>query len=153
MNVRGADLRRDPNFEHNQEWELCLDAEPPKLEDFRFEKQGPLWFGTTEDGWVRFFAQTANREGYGGAHFDIMTRVGGLVTLVGPWSSWPSVMLAAGFPPCIPVIVDRYTRAHLLVPVAQEILDRFNLASQYEITNGRRERWLPDEESYWIRRR
>lgn len=65
-----------------------------------YEKRGPLYYSANE-GLVRFFSYTKPGDGYGGRRFKVRLTDGSEETLIGPWSSGETAMIAAGFPPCV----------------------------------------------------
>lgn len=126
------------NFANRPTIELMVDA-LPKLEDYRYEKRGNLYFAELE-GNVSFFSWTGpgNEDGYGGRSFPITMIDGTAVTLKGPWSSRSAVMNAAGFPLCTEVtIVDkgmRYASAVTLDWLARNGINVVAVDSYGEVT-------------------
>lgn len=77
----------------------------PELSDLRYEQRGNLYFAE-KDGLVSFYSYTSPGDGYAGCHFPITLVDGTEVVLKGPWSSRPAVMMKAGFPECVDVVIN-----------------------------------------------
>lgn len=96
-----------------------------------YEKRGDLYFAES-GGYVHFYAHNPrNESGYGGSKFKLTLTDGSVVELKGPWSSRPGVMNAAGFKPCISVVLidasgTKYGGA-ITVELAKQLLDRYKL--------------------------
>lgn len=98
-------------FANDAKYEIRVDT-LPELSDLRYEKRGDLYFAE-KDGYVSFYAYSGPGEGYAGRHFPITLVDGTEVVLKGPWSSRPAVMLTAGFPECVDVIINDIYSAHV----------------------------------------
>jgi len=105
--------------------------ELPNRNDVLFEKRvtedgNGLYFGYTEDGYVRFYSYREPGRGYSGATFSIMMREDGKeIDLVGPWASRAGVMNKVGFPEVVDVVYqygNRQEHGHILADTLYEYL-------------------------------
>lgn len=103
----------------------------PKLGEHRFTQKGELYFSDL-GGVCSFFSWDGRPDrGYGGATFTITMVDGGTKDLIGPWSSSPSAMNAAGFGPCTDAALTdepaTYERGYTFYAgaVTMELLGRF----------------------------
>lgn len=103
MKILGAKIEWFEGFCNEPELCVTVDSLPPR-ESLRYGRNGNSYFASTEEGYVSFFYEDKrDKEGYGGAKFDLTMLDGSAVTLVGPWSGNGSGMRAAGFPQSYPV--------------------------------------------------
>lgn len=98
----------------NTKADLELRIEVPKaLHDlynkgeYVYDQIDELFFSTdTRTGQCRFFSDSENHNGFGGATYNLPMRDGSIVTLKGPWASRCSVMNRAGFTPSKEVNIE-----------------------------------------------
>lgn len=135
MKVLAARVDPMEGWDNPPELEILVDK-LPKLEEFRFEKQGPFYFAEL-DGLVRFFYYREPGNGFAGHRFHIRMKDGTEETLIGPWSSNSIAVAKAGFPPTIPVAATDDPEAwergytfyayHMTIDKAKQVLREFGL--------------------------
>lgn len=91
-------------YANDAKYEIWVE-DMPELSDLRYEQRGHLYFAE-KDGLVSFYAYSGPGDGYGGRAFPITLVDGTEVVLKGPWSSRPAVMMKAGFPECVDVVIN-----------------------------------------------
>ena len=119
--ILDATLREDAQFPKT-ELVVLVDEEVP-LSDFRFERDGNIWYGE-KNGMAEFFAwsETADHQGYGGQAFRLTMADGEDVVLPGPYSSRAGAVNLHGFGPVVNAMVtddrecfeDEWTMNHRL---------------------------------------
>lgn len=87
--------------------EVHLSKAPPGIDEIPHKQKtnsdGSVLYYGQKEGFVSYFCENSNKEGFGGRSFDILMEDGSIKTLVGPWSSRASVMNEEFVAACVEV--------------------------------------------------